>query len=65
MTDIWIEPHNRWRAIGQFHANGSMTGVTVEDLNQVPRGRDLTFSSMLDFISWVGRNSTTSGLIDG
>ena len=58
MTDIWIEPSNRWKATGQLHSDGSMTSVTVEDLNRISRGRDLTFSSMLDFISWVTRTAT-------
>ena len=55
MADTWIEPQSRWKARGQLQADGSMTGVTVEDPDHVPRGRDLTFSSVLDFISWVRR----------
>lgn len=58
MTNVWIVPHNRWKATGHLHADGSMTGVTVEDINKISRGRDLSFASLLDFISWVKRNAT-------
>ncbi len=49
----WFDADSRWRATGQLQADGSMTGVAVDDPNGITRVRDLRFTSKGAFTSWL------------